>query len=60
MGFKFIFHYFISLLILDTVCGTPASGTVIGGEAKAVGTYTNYDHIIIPGGNNIMNQSDLK
>ena len=42
------------------MCGTPASGTVIGGEAKAVGTYTNYDHIIIPGGDTKMTQSDLK
>jgi len=36
--------------IVDTLCGTPAAGIKIGTEAKAVGTYTNYDHIIIPGG----------
>ena len=40
--------YYLS--ISDTMCGTPAAGTVIGAADKAVGTYTNYDHIIIPGG----------
>ena len=42
------------------MCGTPASGTAIGAAAKAVGTYTNYDHIIIPGGITIMTQNHLK
>lgn len=36
--------------IVDTLCGTPASGIKIGDTPKAVGTYTNYDHIIVPGG----------
>ena len=42
--------YLFNLIYLDTLCGTPASGIKIGDTPKAVGTYTNYDHIIIPGG----------
>ena len=43
-------NFILHLSTSDTLCGTPAAGTVIGAADKAVGTYTNYDHIIIPGG----------
>ena len=48
LGHRPFLVYYLS--ISDTMCGTPAAGTVIGAADKAVGTYTNYDHIIIPGG----------
>lgn len=37
-------------VLADTMCGTPTAGTAIGPAPLAVATYTNYDHIVIPGG----------
>ena len=45
-----MFPFLCNFIYLDTLCGTPASGIKIGDTPKAVGTYTNYDHIIVPGG----------
>lgn len=36
-------------VLVDTICGSPV-GVAFGAHAMAVGTYENFDHIIIPGG----------